>query len=399
MSPGQAPSLDQVLRLFDETTGALSTQVRRLEEVLTQKQAELVAANAALAEKVRQLDDLRSWLELVLGSVASSVVAIDPEGLVTTANDAAATLLRGRCADPIGADWRALFPGSPLLAVLRDGATRRYEVQLAGRALACSGAPVRASDGRILGAVEVAEDITELRRLREAAERADRLKQLGEMAAGVAHEIRNPLTGIAGFASLLERELPTDGDERERRCRRWAAQIGSGVRDLDAIVSGLLDYTRPRPPQRRACDPAALLRDCAEVLRADLPEGIALDLALGDGAEQPIQADPGQLRQVLLNLGRNAIQAVAEHGEGRGRVQLAAVRSASGGVLLTVDDSGPGVDPDLRPRLFAPFVTGRAHGTGLGLAICQVLIQGHGGTIAIATAPLGGARFAVELPG
>ncbi len=400
-TPSGLPPLAEVLRLFDETTNALGGQVRRLEEVLTQKQAELVEANRALATKVQELDQLTRWLELVLGAASTGVVAIDDRAQVTTANPAARTALYGVLPDPAGADWRQRFPDSPLLQVLADGRQRRYERRLPGvdgrqRILACQGAPVVGVDGRIAGAVEVSEDVTELRRLREEAERADRLKQIGEMAAGVAHEIRNPLNGIEGFASLLLREMPADGTPRERTGHRYARMISDGVRDLNAIVSGLLEYTRPRPPRRQAVDPARLVAEVVALVAADRPEGVVVTAQPG-WPGGVIDADPAQLRQVLLNLVQNAIHACAESERGTGTITVTVLPRGEGGCRILVDDDGPGIDPDIRQRLFQPFATGRENGTGLGLAVSLVLVQGHGGQLHAEDSPRGGARFRVDL--
>jgi signal transduction histidine kinase len=395
--------LQQALRLFDETTGALSAQVRRLEEVLTAKQRELVAANARLEDKARELEAMSRWQHLVLGAVASGVVAVDADGTVTLCNDAAAVALAGVLFDPVGAVWREAFPDSPLLATLADGRARGYERSLPGRdgrprLLSCRASAVRDPLGATLGAVEVFEDITEVRALRERAERADRLKQLGEMAAGVAHEIRNPLNGIGGFASLLARDLPAD-DPRQR----FVQAIAGGVADLNRTVSGLLEFTRDRRIARRDTAPGALAAEVVALLRGELDARgadaapVALDFVDGwRGGSIPLDAP--QMRQVLLNLAQNAVHAVTEDRPQGGRVRLGLSAGEAGALVLDVDDDGPGVPEAERATIFTPFYTTRPHGTGLGLAISATIVQLHGGTITVETAPLGGARFRVTVP-
>lgn len=420
------PDLAAALRLFDETTGALAAQVQRLESLLLARTRELVEANARLtaanrelAERLAQLDRLTAWLDLVLGSVASGVVAVDPLGVVTTCNPAAAAALSKVLSDPVGAHWATTFPGSPLLEVLRDGRPRRYERTVPGpggkRILACSAAPVRAEPAApgalsvgstLLGAVEIFEDVTELRRLHDHLEREDRLRQLGAMAAGVAHEVRNPLNGIQGFASLLLHDLAGNDADSLRR-RRWAEAIGAGVRDLDRTVGDLLTFTRARAPDRRPTDPGDLARAVCDLVRAEAPPQVALTLAdRWQGGE--VALDPGQIRQVLLNLVQNAVHAVGESrndlgGEsGPGRVVVTADQALAddGGLRLrlTVDDDGPGIAPELRQHLFTPFHSTRSQGTGLGLAIAHTLVAGHGGAISVEDGPLGGARFTVTVP-
>jgi nitrogen fixation/metabolism regulation signal transduction histidine kinase len=265
------PDLEAALRLFDETTAALSARLARMDEILGQKQQELMAANARLSEQVAEADRLSRWLELVMGAVASGVLAIDRDGTITTCNAAAEAVLRPALPDPIGASYRELFPASPLLRVAAGGTEMaEYERVLAGadgarRVHAAKARVLRSPDGAAIGAVEVFEDVTEVRRLQEIVERADRLQQFGEMAAGVAHEIRNPLNGIEGFASLLSRDLPA-GDPR----KRYADLVVEGVRTLNRTVTGLLEFTKPRRIERRPCAPAELAAACVELVRSEL---------------------------------------------------------------------------------------------------------------------------------
>lgn len=381
-APADRPfDLAAALRLFDETTGALAAQVARLEQILVAKQAELSAANARLAA--------------VMAGVASGVVAVGLDGLVAAANPAACAAIPGLA---IGADWRRLAPDSPALRILggEAGPLRAERAHGAGaqrRFLIAQASALRDEGGRMTAAVEVFDDVTDLRQLAERAERADRLKQLGEMAAGVAHEIRNPLNGIEGFASLLVRDLP-EGDKR----RRFAQLIVEGVRDLNRTVTGLLEFTRQRRLERRAHDPADLLRAVVEITQADVASG-GVEIAVDDrrAAAGTIQADGPQLKQVLLNLVRNAVEAAAEAHPGAGRVAVG-VEAAPEGVAITVDDDGPGVPAEVRQLVFTPFHTTKEHGTGLGLAVAHAIVQLHGGSLAVEDGPLGGARFRVVLP-
>lgn len=383
------PDIEQALRLFDETTNALSARIHRLEAVLVQKTREL-------ATKVSELDAVHAYLAQVMGAVASGVVAVDREGRITTANPAAIAALAGVLDPVIGADYRQAFPDSPLLRIL-DGvdAVGDHErvIRPAGgvrRILAAKVAPLRARDGSLIGAVEVFEDITEIRRLRELVDRADRLQQLGEMAAGVAHEIRNPLNGIEGFASLLARDLAPEDPKA-----RYARLIVEGVRHLNRTVTGLLEYAKPRRLERAAHDPVALAASVVELTQADGDLGnIRLEL-LGNGNGAPLLCDGHQMRQVLLNLVRNATQAA------RSRVTLgveAAGDSDDPAIAFVVDDDGPGIPPEDHQRIFTPFFTTKDDGTGLGLAVSHAIVEQHGGQLLLDDSPLGGARFRVVLP-
>ena len=378
-STARAEPLDlaAALRLFDETTGALAGQVARLEQILIAKQAELSEANARLAA--------------VMAGVAAGVVAVGLDGRVQTANPAACAALPGLS---LGADWGVLAPASPALRILAgEVGPLRFERLQQGRVFDARSSALHDQAGKLTGAVEVFDDVTEIRSLAERVERADRLKQLGEMAAGVAHEIRNPLNGIEGFASLLVRDLP-EGDKR----RRFAQLIVEGVRDLNRTVTGLLEFTRQRRLERRAHDPVALVRAVAEMVGADATAS-AVDLVIADRwqGRGPVQVDGAQLKQVLLNLIRNAVEAAAEAHPGAGRV-LVSVEASGHGLAILVDDDGAGVPPESRQLIFTPFHTTKEHGTGLGLAVSFAIVQLHGGTLTVDLAPLGGARFRLLMP-
>jgi signal transduction histidine kinase len=227
------------------------------------------------------------------------------------------------------------------------------------------------------------------------------------MAAGVAHEIRNPLNGIGGFASLLVRDLAGSDDDSRRR-RRWAEAVATGVEALNRTVGDLLAFTRPRTPARRATAPGDLAASVLDLVRLPPEAGgsgpaIAIDDRWAGG---DIACDPGQIRQVLLNLVQNALHAVEEQEPARNlpgpavRLGLDQVLDGDGRLSLrfTVDDAGPGIDPAIRPHLFTPFHTTRSQGTGLGLAIAHTLVSLHGGSLTAEDSPLGGARFVLVLP-
>jgi signal transduction histidine kinase len=331
---------------------------------------------------------------------------VDANARITTCNAAATALLRGLLGRIDGADYRAAFPDSPLLRVL-DGAelVAGYERVVHGgdgerRILAAKSTALRGADGAIVGAVEVFEDVTEMRRLRDSVERADRLKQLGEMAAGVAHEIRNPLNGIEGFASLLTRDLPED----DRR-HRYASAIVEGVRTLNQTVTSLLAFTSPKEPQRRPSDPASLAQSCIDLVKAELTlrhdqelPDVALTLVnrWGDAA---IALDATQVRQALLNLVQNAVQAVQQAGPAHPQVRVTlSSHSEIQALDIAVEDNGPGIPIGERQRIFTPFYTTKDHGTGLGLAIVHSIVSLHGGTLAVDDSALGGACVRMIIP-
>ena len=226
----------------------------------------------------------------------------------------------------------------------------------------------------------------ERRRAETARWREESLARMGEMAAVVAHEVRNPLAGIKGVLQVVGRRLPAESGER-RALREATLRLDS----LQALTEDLLLFARPRPPEAAPVGLLALAGETAGLLRAD--RGLAgLTLQTG-GDPGELRGDPRQLRTMVLNLLRNAAEATG----GKGRV-VVDVHGRGDEVELRVEDDGPGVPEEERERIFEPFFTTRARGTGLGLAIVRRVAEAHGGEVTVETAAGGGASFRVRLP-
>jgi len=236
-------------------------------------------------------------------------------------------------------------------------------------------------------AARVLREAEEVQRRAEAARwREEALARIGEMAAVVAHEVRNPLAGIKGVLQVVEQRLPGEGGER-RALREATARLDG----LQVLTEELLLFARPRPPEPVPLGLLALARETAALLRADCAfQGLAIETG-GDPGE--LRGDPQQLRTVVLNLLRNGAEAAGR----KGRL-VVEVRERAEAVELSVDDEGSGVPKELRERIFEPFFTTRARGTGLGLAIVRRVVEAHGGEVTVEAGPGGGARFRVSLP-
>ena len=222
---------------------------------------------------------------------------------------------------------------------------------------------------------------------RELARR-ERLAALGEMAAGVAHEIRNPLSGISLYASMLSRDLNDRPD-----CRRLAERISGGVKALDGIVGDILAFAGPSQAETRAVRVDRAVEgalELAEARRRDMDADVHVSPGLGG---RTVMADENQLERALLNVLLNAIDAA---GEG-GRVWIALHDAGPGMRGIEIADDGPGVDPSCTERIFNPFFTTKETGTGLGLAIVHRIVEAHGGRVEIASRPGGGAVFRLVL--
>jgi len=247
---------------------------------------------------------------------------------------------------------------------------------------------VRAEDGAITHFLGVAVDLTERRRWERQAMHSERLASLGQLAAGVAHEINTPLANIMLIAESVRRRT-TDPWTRGR-IDSMLHQTESAAR----IVRGLLDFARRPEPFVGEFDLTAAVSTAVGFLRGKLIDGVELGLELPSESIR-VLGDRDQIVQVVTNLVNNANDAV----DGKGRIDVRVVAEV-GWVTITVTDSGSGIAPDVRAHLFEPFFTTKAEGkgTGLGLAICHGIVQSHGGTIDVDSEPGKGSTFAIHLP-
>lgn len=241
----------------------------------------------------------------------------------------------------------------------------------------------------VAGLASVAlSNIQEFRRLEEA----HRLAALGAMAAGLAHEIRNPLAGIKGAAQYLQAE------ELESDAQDMLGVVIHEVDRLNVVVSQFLEYARPFELDRAPDHINAIASHVLQVLRAQgLPDNIEISEELAPELP-PIAVDRGRLAQVLLNLCQNALQAMPEGGTLTVRTQRRPLRQGGAALELAVSDTGRGISPEALGKLFVPFFTTKETGTGLGLAISQRIVQAHGGELEVLNRPNRGATFTISLP-
>lgn len=218
--------------------------------------------------------------------------------------------------------------------------------------------------------------------------RAERLSTYGQLVGSIGHELRNPL-GVIETSLYV---LTSKGTADEARTRKHLDRIAQQVTVANDIITQLLDLIRDRPLKLEAVDLAALAGEVVGVLQR--PPALAVELAGFEGAPA-VQGDATQLRQVLVNLLENAVDAAGERGA-PARVRLEARRTGDG-VVLTVDDTGAGIEAAVMARLFEPLVTSKPKGIGLGLALVRRIVERHRGTITAGRSPLGGARFTVTL--
>jgi signal transduction histidine kinase len=229
----------------------------------------------------------------------------------------------------------------------------------------------------------------EIQRLHQTQmSRAEHFATLGELAAGLAHEIRNPLAGIAGVIEIVGRDLPPNSPARAviKDAKDEAIQI-------NRILTELLEIARPKPPQIRVGDLCSTVEHAALFARQQaITKRIMVELEIKDTIP-PVEHDPNQINQVLLNLLLNAIQSMDQPG-----VIRVSLQSEEDEVFITVTDEGKGIPPENLPNIFRPFFTTKGHGTGLGLSLARRMVEAHGGHIDVTSVVGKGTQFRVQLP-
>jgi len=342
-----------------------------------------------LAEREGDLAAITALHESIVQSVTSGLVTLDLQGRVTFLNHAGEQML-GVSARELRAGasvaWLSAFTQDTARGETDYVAPRGHRLRLGYSSFRLLG---RAREA--VGTAIIFQDLTQLRAMEERVARSERLADLGRLAAGLAHELRNPLASIMGAQELLAQAPGLEGEYR--RLMEIALRESSR---LEALVTRFLEFARPAPPRRAPCDLSALVEETLDAFRND-PAAARIELERELRAART-EADPDQLRQVLWNLVLNAAQAAGDPERGGpGHVRVTCGEDGDGAYLV-VDDDGPGIPPEHRERIFLPFFTTKPLGTGLGLANVHQLVDAHGGAISVETSPAGGARFRVRFP-
>ncbi|GAB6062946.1 ATP-binding protein [Deferrisoma palaeochoriense] len=352
-------------------------------------QAARAVERSRLFEEVREA---RRFVETVLDSLASGVITLDARGRVLSLNAYARSFLAvpgetaGTPVEALGlADdevaWiRDLLRGEGLepREFSREGPDGPREFVWVPSRLPSPGAPG--------GLILQFRDVTQERAIRRSLERMDRLASLGRMAAGVAHEVRNPLTGVA---LLLDDLHDRAGEPADREALRRA--MGE-IERLEGIVQELLDYARVEAPRRERCPLSSVVRSTLFLVEKEARRrGVRVEHRFRDEGE--CWADPDKMKQVVLNLCLNAVQSMGEGGTLR-----IEVGRDGGGAVLRVADTGHGIPEDVRDRIFEPFFSLRPGGTGLGLSIAHSVVEEHGGRIEVESEVGKGTTFTLWIP-
>lgn len=337
--------------------------------------------------------DLLTLHEDIVRCLTSGLVTVDLSGNVLTMNEAACEILGSPQASVQGAPLVQFAP--QLAAALSvspiDQEARRGEVRHGALILGISISPLLDHTSEAIGRIINFQDLTEVRELEEQIKRAERLTVIGTMAAGVAHEIRNPLASISGSIELLGSSPSQDEDS--------VALMNIVTREierLNSLITELLEYASPRAPSIMHFDVCEVIRDTLRVFAQNSKfSSVAVEFA-GDDGERVLnlRADPEKIRQVIWNLLRNGAEAATEGGN---HVWVSATREGDS-VVLTFRDDGPGIAKERLEKVFDPFFTTKSEGSGLGLAVVQSTILDHQGEVWVESEENAGASFHVRLP-
>lgn len=404
---GMLPRFD---RLAQETSRVKTIQTVGLNDVAFLVVGLLAARLAVrqsrydfeLSEATQTLANLRALHERIVESIRSGVITTDLEGRIFTFNNAAeeitgygaeevigkeATIFFGELDERVQHSLRAAAAGEP---------TPRFETDCLSSdglhlRLGFGISPLFSESGATTGLVTTFQDLTDVRAMEETSRRQDRLAAVGRVAAGIAHEIRNPLAAMRGAIQVLHSDSQADSSQAE------LMQIILRESDrLNKIIADFLTYARPRTGAFIQVDLREPLGETFTLLRhsPEIDDSHVLEDCFPDEPVM-VSADPERLKQVFWNLARNAIQAMPDGGTLRAEIRI----TKAGRVRITFKDTGKGMTPEQVERLFEPFSSSTSGGTGLGLSIVYQIIRDHGGTINVRSREGEGTAIAMEMPG
>jgi signal transduction histidine kinase len=420
MSTSQAPSssnlphdsfsLEQAFKQFSLETERLEMTYRNLEERFKAVQLTLQESNTRLSGKLAELDFVSRYLEVILHHISQGIIFLDLNGIVTTYNAAAQQILQIPEKDFLFRPFTNFFedtflnfslqeafaskqcPKTSFLSWNQNGSTKELEVEATFVATSHQAYPLAHRQSATLpiqGLLLLLRDITKLRRLQQIANRHDRLKELGELAAHLAHEIRNPLGGIKGFANILQQELQGRPD-----LQQMASSIVQGTDDLNQFVSQVLLYARPLQVHMENVDLVNFIEEIKQLMQADSAWNANISFTIQSPVAKLLTPlDPQLFKSALLNLFVNAIQAMPEGGQ-----LVVTLKPEVSGVTIRIEDTGVGIAPENLSKVFSPFFTTKETGNGLGLAEVHKAIQAHQGWIDVQSEVGKGTIFTIKIP-
>ncbi len=368
-----------IIDAFQDVTRQLKEKEKELERL------------KSLAEQ--RAETVESYNENILQCVTNGVITFDTECTVTTSNRAAEEILGIESRQTLGKTCKDIFGSGDICRLVRETLDRkmpsvRMEATIdrpAGRSwLGFNTALLTDSKGSGLGVILSFSDLTEVKRLQEQMELRERLTELGEMSAGIAHELRNPMAVITGYLNLLSKKTPP-ADQKIIR------DVVAEINGMNRIIDDLLTFARPASLNRIPVNIKEMLEGClSNVLQAKNADSRIKAVLKMDDLEATI--DEGLMKQAFANLFQNAVEAVS--GDGTITVETRAGKK----LTVIVRDTGTGIPNDKIKKIFLPFFTTKDRGVGLGLALAHKIILSHGGRIEVESTEGKGTVFTVTLP-
>jgi two-component system sensor histidine kinase FlrB len=375
LTPSSPEELQEAFNLFNQMSEQLTDAYRELQKQVEQLTQELAVANGELRRQLEEKENLSQRLSRLLAALPGGVIVLDGGGKVSEVNPAASTMLSGNL---VGESWseiceRELVPTSTQGEWLLDETGRRIVI---------STNRIGEQGGEIL----LLHDVTEAYQLQDQLQRHKRLSSMGEMVAGLAHQLRTPLSAALLYTSHLRGELPRE--DRERFADKALARLHS----LEHLIREMLIFVRGGKHAQENISVTALISDVQQVMEPQMVQhGLAFEV--GPVPSTYVTGNREALSGALTNLLNNAMQACQP-----GQSVALTVEAEGQWLAFKVTDNGKGIPQKLQDRLFEPFFTTRTEGTGLGLAIVREVAQMHGGEISLQSTEGVGSEFKLRLP-
>ena len=411
-----AEALAQGFESFSEAAQQLQVYYQQFEEKVATLNEQVARKNQELEQNLREKDHVQNYLSNILEGSAVGILVTDIDGRITSANRMASQLIGMPVEDLLQTPFREVLPlevtswndGEGVQRQVREHELNHFREGTASLTLNLSITSMNGANDEPLGWIVNLQDITELKHLEAEAERKNRLTGMGEMAANVAHQIRNPLGSIELFTSLLQQEMPSE------RAQTLLQHLSAAAQSMNQTVSNFLEYTQPQPLlltgvadlQEVLQESLRFLRQLVEYNNIRVHTDLHAQVLMVQGSEE-------RLRQVFRNLLLNAVQAMVESGDLHlsscertitdaetlaAFGQEARNRTALPVVEVVITDTGSGMAPEVLEQAFEPFFSTQELGAGLGLAIVRNILEAHGAVIAIDSTPDSGTRVTVRIP-
>lgn len=385
-----ADSYTSLIELVDK----LQEGYRELSEKFDVQSGQLEDINSQLSDAVAVNSQLSAYLNNILEYLDAGVIVLDNKGQINLFNEAAENLTGIKRDKALARNYREVFAGdehkSTFDLLKGDEKKVRGEKWFGSQPVGYSSSRIYARNGEMYGVVEILYDLMAEKKLRETIRHVSALAAVGEMAATIAHQIRNPLAGIIGFADLLKRDL---GDNHESI--RLVEKISRGSMELNKIITSLLDYTKKTEPDFRDLDLVKFIKDTVKSLAKEkYAVKTKFDIKSKRGKVM-YRFDPLLMHQAIANIVHNACQAMEPDG---GTLRLAIIAENDKSLKITFADSGKGLSRGEAGKIFKPFFTTRSDGVGLGLSMVKKAIDFHNGELQAFNDDKGGAVFVIKLP-